>query len=92
MKLRLAISVIGVWLCAGSALAEMWLRTDEGSETPNQAYTDTLVSNCFDAAERRLAKEACAGKLAVQCMDAKENWGHSTIRMTLCKMAESHAW
>lgn len=92
MKFYLAISFFGVCLWTGSALAEMWPHTDAGSETPNQAFMDALVRDCFDAAERRPAKEACSGKWAEQCMDAQENWGHSMIGMTLCTRAEATAW
>jgi len=92
MRQVFAIAIAITWLIGQGALADILKLSEAGEKTPNQPDIDAGVAQCFKTADRRAAKASCVGQLSDRCMEADQNWGHTTLGMTLCKMAETTAW
>ncbi|MBT6506746.1 MAG: DUF1311 domain-containing protein [Marinovum sp.] len=92
MRHIFAITIAILWLAGQGARADILTLSEAGKKTPNQMHIDAIVAQCFETADRRSAKAACAGRASDLCMDADQNWGHTTLGMMLCKMAETTAW
>ena len=92
MKQVFAITIAIIWLMGQAAVADILSLSETGEKTPNQPYIDAGVAQCFETAGRREEKASCVGRLSDRCMDADQNWGHTTLGMMLCKMAETTAW
>ena len=92
MRQVFAITIAIIWLLGQGALADILKLSEAGNMAPNQLHIDAGVAQCFEAADRRGSKASCVGVLSDRCMDADQNWGHTTLGMMLCKMAETTAW